>query len=865
MPSTFTTDLPDEDQPVLGNGVEDEVHVDRESAVSNNGSVRIQIRETGEASWDSDAASFGEFVGAYDTITMEFVGLPDGEELEVRARTETEHVDGAWADPVSIVTQFPGVTAVDIVGVTPESVTVGAQDNADNENGIYVWRREELDPNRETGFGDWERIATLDPVTGTGEFEYVDDAVQSNHAYEYYFEPFTEHTSASSTTVSTTTEVSVPSEGWYIVLEDDDGDQVTIPHSVIDENRPRLEPETSAVARWTIDITPNSVLREWKRSEAYIYYDGSLWMRGPYTRYAPEGGAGDAAARLEGLGAIQHLKAGGLAFEVASERGYEAFERFVDEELPDWVVDVTTPSSDTIDENLLVQDGTSQSELESIFGTPGDMDAWTADNGELHPLVAAHHVDARDTDGSYNITDGSEGGSDDYVDGFAAYLDSASSKISTSVTLPHTIPEADVGLAVRQGADDSPAVEWRINGTTVDSVTQGAGLVFDWDDNAAGAFDGTGYSGGDLSGTVDIDIEVTAHSTGEALAVDWIVLYDKRYFDISNFPNSTDSNNQLPGPSLHPQLTLSGAEFSQEYNIAEATISTTIDDVSNPQRLQATNDGGNTWLPNDGSEQNTQTVTANFATAGTFGTNIQGRITLGAYGTRTDTTPTEGFKAQTLSDWELRITTNALRVIDDQTYTGDPYSILDSIADDSGLVFVPDYLEDQLALNAFAPGDEVRDVEWTVEDADPVDTTEGYFNTVTVFGPEQDDGTRPSVQASSQAEIDRVGEVEGPAKFRPDATTDEELKSIARTLLAEGISKDTITGSLEISSQFVQPGYAYRVPEFKAIDDRDNPAYVLQSATFEWGTMELDFEARNSLARAIRSIETEVRTTKRAL
>ena len=43
MTVTFTTDLPDEDQPVLGNGVEDEVAVDRETAVSNNGSVRIQI------------------------------------------------------------------------------------------------------------------------------------------------------------------------------------------------------------------------------------------------------------------------------------------------------------------------------------------------------------------------------------------------------------------------------------------------------------------------------------------------------------------------------------------------------------------------------------------------------------------------------------------------------------------------------------------------------------------------------------------------------------------------------------------------------------------------------------------------------
>ena len=76
--------LLDENAPVLGNGVEDEVAVGRGSAVSNNGSVRIQIRETGESSWGPNAVGFVEFIGAFDTLTIKFVGRLDGEKYEVQ-------------------------------------------------------------------------------------------------------------------------------------------------------------------------------------------------------------------------------------------------------------------------------------------------------------------------------------------------------------------------------------------------------------------------------------------------------------------------------------------------------------------------------------------------------------------------------------------------------------------------------------------------------------------------------------------------------------------------------------------------------------------------------------------------------------
>jgi len=873
MPITFTTTLPDEDQPILGNGVEDEVAVDRETATTNNGSVRIQIRETGTSTWDANAEGFGEFVGAFDTLTMEFVGREDGEEYEVRVRTETEHVIGAWTAPVSIVTKFPGATGLGADSSTSSSITISWTDNADNESGTRVYRRDELDPRRDTGFGDWTVVADIAPDTGDGNIvEYVDEDVEPNHDYEYYVEPYTDYKSAESSKASTTTAVAVPGEGWFIVLERPDGEKATVPHHAFDSERATIEPATSAVARWSFDTVPNDILRNWLRSEAFIYYDGTLWVRGPFTRYHPEGGSGEAAAKMEGLGAFERLKAGGYTFGVNSEPGHEAFERFVNENLTDWVVDVTPPGQNTVDENYTVQQETTATDLENLFadaiGAADRPFAVDSSADEVHPTPTADVSEATNTD--YESGVGFSNG-DKYVGGQALLWSSSGDAVEWNVMFDHDVPESRVGVAVRDEIVSDSDITFTFNGDAVDELG-GTGKSLGWEDVGDGRYGGDGYQGGDLSAETTYTLRIDANATSEYL-VDAVCVFDRAYYPSvrdwgdEGWETLHEAGGHLDGPHTYRPVEVVASAYSQSYNITAADVNVVMNDVSNEQRLQSSNDGGDNWFPLDGTETNTSVSTADFSAAGTYGTDIQGRTRLGGYepnGAR-DATPRLRYDEQRLSEWEVRIDTNALRVIDDQTYTGSPYDILNAIAGDSGIVFVPDYRKDQLAMEAFVPGDVVRDVAWTIESADPVDTTEGYFNKVTVFGPEQDDGTRLSATAEARTEIDEVGEVPGPAEFRPDATTEAELSSIARTRLGEGVSKDTITGSIDISGQFVQPGYAYRVDAFEAIDDRTDPAYVLQSASFNWGTMSLDFEGRNSLARAIRSIETEVQTTKRAV
>jgi hypothetical protein len=211
----ITTDLPDEDQPVLGNGVEDEVAVDRESAVTNYGSVRIQIRETGESSWTTSAVGFAEFIGDHSTLTMEFVGREDGEEYEVRARTETEHRTGAWTEPVSIITQFPGLTTLAASPTDPTTVSLTWDDLADNESGFTIERRRQY----EGGIGRWHEIATLDQNT-----ESFPAPAPADATVEYRVTSFTPYTTVSQTAGATTAAIGlkprgVQASGWHVEID----------------------------------------------------------------------------------------------------------------------------------------------------------------------------------------------------------------------------------------------------------------------------------------------------------------------------------------------------------------------------------------------------------------------------------------------------------------------------------------------------------------------------------------------------------------------------------------------------------------------------------------------------------------------
>jgi len=269
MPTTFTTTLPDEDQPVLGNGVEDEVAVDRETVVSNNGSVRIQIRETGQSSWDSEAEGFGEFVGNYDTLQMEFVGRLDGERYEVRARTETAYRTGAWTEPVAITTQFPSPSQLQALVEDATTVSLTWVDNADNEAGLRVERRREY----AGGWGRWTEIADLAPNTESYEADAPPDTT-----VEYRVTAYTPHAEGSDTAGATMPAMglaprNVHASGWHVEITRPDADGVAEP-TILDgvELNPQLNDKPEVVV--PIPYDEQWLDERWERQPVRAWRDG---------------------------------------------------------------------------------------------------------------------------------------------------------------------------------------------------------------------------------------------------------------------------------------------------------------------------------------------------------------------------------------------------------------------------------------------------------------------------------------------------------------------------------------------------------------------------------------------------------------
>ncbi|GGL55197.1 fibronectin type III domain-containing protein [Halocalculus aciditolerans] len=842
MPVTFTTLLPDAEQPTLGNGVEDEVAVDWPDTI-NNGRYRVEIRETGQSAWDSSATGYAQQIVNDSTTSTTFGGREDGEKYEVRLRTESNDAGaGAWTTPTSIVTKFPGATNPQITDVAERELTLEWTDNSDNEDGFKVFLREELDPRFDTGFGDWQEHAVADPnqtsITLTG--------LQPNHDYEVYVRAFTEDAQADSVVVDTTTLVEHP-DCWQLELRKG-GEIVTLSEDI---GAPSISREPTALASWSLDVPEADWIKEWKLADAYLWFNGALVLQGEFERDSRRGS--DVEMTLHGSGVLAKLDRGGNRHTADSIEGWKSIQQYLNS-LDRVNPTVHPPTSSVVDEGLVVQDGADQSSLSSIFDTSDGTLPAEVSNGVVTPLQTAFHVDARNAGGVHTQTDAALGGSGDYVDGFAAYLANSGDHVDGTAVLDHTIPESAVGLAVRQAADDTAGMEYTVDGNVVDTIPQGAsGIAFNWTDVATGAYsNGSGYTGGDLSGSVSISVEATSVGSGEAMAVDWIVLYDKRYYDIEDFPEATDSNQQLPGPAEYPAVDIPTTAFSQSYNITVAHVTTDASSTDGAFALAATNDGGDTWVSASGS------ASADLS-FDTLGTTIQGRVTLGPTGT-SSSTPTQGVDAQTISSWELAIDTNSIAVFDDEEYVGTPWENLQRMCSDAGMLATAEYRDDdQIDVVVMEPGAVTKTADWERLDYTRDNDWSKYANVLSAFGAEQEDGTRLEAAARSQSEVDQYGEREGKALFKPEISNEQQLKNLVRVELSKLIAKRDPSASVDIAPQAIAPGYAYEVP---CLDGEEVVLWRTEVDDRSSGRGSLEFGEPDDLADVFRQIHVDVRDVK---
>ena len=664
--TTATTVLPDADQPQLGNGVEDEIAVDRETAPTNDGDVRWQVRETGQSSWDGSATGFDEGTIAFDTLSFLITGREDGEGYEVRLRTETEHRIGAWTAPVSIVTKFPGATSLSFPTTDKTSVSLSWTDNADNEDGFRVDRRKEY----ADGFGPWRELADLAPNTES----YTDDTVQPARTYEYRIEAYTEHTSAATTATVTTPEPAgvrqtrVPSRGWYVEVEHPDRTAPLTPR-ILDD--PQIQQQVNGLPTLRIPVPRDDV---WQR-ESFTDAPMRVWRDG---RRQPveELQAVDTQADRTVLEAV-----GGLELErgIQTQVDQQPVDEFVRQQVAD-ITSLATNVDDpqaTVSGDKVLQSTVFNSFAELIADALSETEPVGVVAGALQPLRSSWMatVGNEQLEGGYTTVSDFGSSAPNYIDGEAARLSgaSASSTLQSDEGPSYTLPGDRVGVAYHNeslsGSGDlgDLLLELVVDGDryTVDDVAGGSGWTTV-----------ENFGAPEIPPDATVSIEYTVASSFD-VDCDALVLYDTKHKP--DFPAVTSSLEPLDAPRPYQPITISSIQSTPALSVTGGVVVLDIDDTSGAQEIAVSNDGGTSFA----SASNTASFSHDFAA---LGASLEARLTLDGYGSR-GVSPATGYLPQRVSSYELSADLEDTPLVLDQVYDQSLLSVLQDLADYSDSIF----------------------------------------------------------------------------------------------------------------------------------------------------------------------------------
>lgn len=622
MPIQVTTTLPDVSAPTLDNGVEDEIGLSW-TDVSNYGEYDIQYRETGVTTWTTEP-SVGEA-----TTSANIIGLEDGEEYEVRMRTQTEHVTGAWTTPTSIVTKFPGATGLTVGVVTATSIPLSWTDNSDNEDGFVVERREQF----RSGWGEWRERADLAPNTTT-----FSDGTQPNTTYEYRIRAFTEHTEATSSSVQTTSSDDgvrtdrVPARGWHVVLEGTAGNRFS--PSIVGE--PTLNPRLNDLPTCEIPVERSDRwddATQWERAPLRVYHDGVRQPIEEVEDVRQEPGR----SVLVGVGGVELRQR--VTTDVIERDAHLEAQDLVSTNTS-YLANVDDPAAST-SADVLQQSVDTQSEWEGALASPSASgDLYEIATGKLRPRQVGYFVEAENADTQLTInqtiidTQSSKWSNDRILEIDEASRNNQAATVAHTFALDHDIASSDVGVAYRLQlpGDGHHGFDISVAGTVVDSVPADALVT---GETAPDWFTAGGSAPPNLTaGNVEIRFECTTASaaTDPRIFVDACILFDKRSIAIADL-SETVTNGVLQGPDLYPVVDVQTADVVTVEQVVGGRLDSTWNKTNGPQAVALSNDSGATWPI---SASNSQTVEGAFASGST---SLRARFTLAGYDSDSTTSP----------------------------------------------------------------------------------------------------------------------------------------------------------------------------------------------------------------------------------
>jgi len=306
-------------------------------------------------------------------------------------------------------------------------------------------------------------------------------------------------------------------------------------------------------------------------------------------------------------------------------------------------------TSQDLDSQLIQTAGTTGS-LQDLVSI-NDTDPLEVSSGELRLLQSAYK---RDT-ASFLSNDGTLTPDTNAVNELAIeFTDDGT--VTWGVTTEYDMPSGDstvphIAIRVRSAGTSPIKVFPTFDGNSIPTVDSTPNTSYGWIVNEIDEV----YTG-DVLDAGDHEIGVSTQASGsntDNVYIDQVVLYDDRFN--YTFDNTLNSNDQLESLELYPDAFLKDlATAETQQPVSEASVfSSWIDsDVSNNQYIEFSNDGTNYKRISNSATGSVTFSSSEF--------DIDSRINFSRYGSRTSDTPTQGFKGQGLSIWQLSVNPDAV-------------------------------------------------------------------------------------------------------------------------------------------------------------------------------------------------------------
>jgi len=575
----------------------------------------------------------------------------------------------------------------------------------------------------------------------------------------------------------------------------------------------RFDKTHTGVGTWEARITEDHTLTSNAESLDEIFLekdDGTLLFRG--FLFGVETDRDAAETTLSGEGLAYTLTNTDVSVRYQNRLAHNAIADYWSNQT-NFTATVTTPTARASVTDNVAQSADTNAEFNSIT-TIADTTPLAVQNGNLELLQAGFFTEAESATNSFVLTTETDA---DASDGERVDLNDADNPhfVERDFTTNYDIPDSRQLWAARFKNEDSsevPGIAVKIDEGQTGTFTTIFDVGENWNNNTGYYWENRQNGLGETleAGSHTFRVEIFEETTNtKEIYCDAFWFGDDEYS--WTFDNSVDTDGFLSGPELYPDAeTFAFDQETTPWNITEGSISSTWNDTSNNQKIQLQL-SGQTWLPNDGTEDNTSSITTDFGAD--FGTNIRGRATLSRFGSRTTDSPTSGFNGQTIQDWEITYDGNDLAIIEDQTFQGTHFQNLQDLHDFADMRFTILHKANSLEAESYRAGDVSKTLPSVITSGTGInnkipktDATD-YANKVVVRSKEVA-GTRFVTTIQDDQEVANKGE-QVFSVIQPSIETQADTDAKARSLLAQKLRELDKKGTLETAPVDIAPGFSY--------------------------------------------------------